>query len=77
MDSYTTEQLLMCEKADLVKYIEELREQVTTSKDDIIKMYYQLVKLTNLPEATVVDISGQTILPESVDVGGLDILDQQ
>ncbi len=26
MNSYTTEQLLMCEKADLVKYIEELRE---------------------------------------------------
>jgi len=28
MNSYTTEQLLMCEKGDLVKYIEELKEQL-------------------------------------------------
>jgi len=27
MNTHTTEQLLMCEKGDLVKYIEELREQ--------------------------------------------------
>lgn len=27
MDTYTNEQLILCEKADLVKYIEELKEK--------------------------------------------------
>ena len=40
MDTHTTEQLLMCEKADLVKYIEELRGEVRgwiASRDDDIR----------------------------------------
>ena len=40
MNSMTTEQLLMCEKADLVKYIEELKGEVEgwkASRDDDIR----------------------------------------
>ena len=33
MNSYTTEQLLMCEKGDLVKYIEELKGEVKKAED--------------------------------------------
>ena len=33
MNSYTTEQLLMCEKGDLVKFIEELKEECDEADD--------------------------------------------
>ena len=45
MNSYTTEQLRMCETADLVKYIEELKEKIEEQAEEYSKLSKENEKL--------------------------------